>query len=167
MNESNLYNIIENFRNQFELKKGFIHDLEYTDELFYEMLELVEINIKRKFSYDEKIEIKKNVDSKFQIYQPNGDILVDPYDHDRDWFTKSKEHLDNFYWKRYRKHLFDKGWTTQVLDRLDNFTLDSLMNYLGDPLQYQSGGAVHKRKRKTKFCKRRFKKKTILIWVKH
>ena len=33
MIESNLHNIIENFRNQFELRKGFNPGLKYNDEL--------------------------------------------------------------------------------------------------------------------------------------
>ena len=55
------------------------------------MLTLVEVSINKKFSTHEKIEIKKHVDSTFQIYQPNGEILVDPYDHDRDWYSKKKK----------------------------------------------------------------------------
>jgi hypothetical protein len=132
MNETNLHNIIENFRNQFELKKGFNPNLKYNEELFFEMLTQVEVTIPIKFSKDEIIEIKKNVDSTFQIYQPDGEILVDPYDHDRDWYSKIKEELNHFYWRRYRRHLLNKGWTTYVLDTL-NYDLDTLMNYLGDP----------------------------------
>lgn len=135
MKIKNMDLIVDSFRHQFELRKEFASDLKYNENVFFEILESIQNMVQYQFSYDEQTYIKKHVDSIFQIYQPSGVILVDPYDHNRDWYSSLKKigEFKSFYWSRYRKYLFKKGWTSNVLDTLDNVTLDTLMNYLGNP----------------------------------
>jgi hypothetical protein len=109
-------------------------ELKYNDEVYFNILHMIEQQgIIDKLTNNEIVEIKKYVDSEFQIYQPEGVVLLDDYEHEQNWYTKVKDNIKSFYWDRYRKYLFNNGWPIEVLNQLDFKTLDQLMNYLGDP----------------------------------
>ena len=78
------------------------------------------------------IEIKRVIDSTFQIYQDDGEALISDYDHDYKWYTNNKP-TKEFYWDRYKEHLISKDWNHNLVNTLENDTLNNLMNYLGDP----------------------------------
>src|SRR5690554_4519101 len=82
---------------------------------------------------DEKIQIKKAIDSEFLIYQKDGTAILEDYEHIQDWYTSRKNEIEERYWSRYRSHLFNKKWSINVLNKLEYDTLDNLMNLIGDP----------------------------------
>src|SRR5690606_37414485 len=75
---------------------------------------------------------KRKVDSEFQIYQPDGEVLQCIYEHDDKWYTKIKDEINHFYWNRYRKYLLQKGWPINIVHKLEFDTLDRIMNLLGN-----------------------------------
>lgn len=106
----------------------------YNDDVFYNIMEAYKRDFKQQDLNPEDLkEIKKRIDAEFQIYQPDGTALLDDYEHEENWYTNKKETINQFYWNRYRVHLFESGWTTEILKQLEFNTLDRLMNYLGDP----------------------------------
>jgi len=134
MDDNKLFAIITNFRSTYDLGFQFGKYNEYNYEIFYQIINDM-INsglVKGLLEEDIKI-IKRYVDSEFQIYQKDGIALLDDYEHEHNWYTKDKDNLGNFYWNRYRRYLFESGWSTDILNKLDTNTLDSLMNYLGNP----------------------------------
>ena len=133
MNENLIYRFISSFRALYELGKQFGSYDEYNDEVFKKILENILSNSDFELDEDDIVVLKKNVDAEFQIYQPDGTALIDDYEHASHWYTEKKQEVNHFFWNRYRKHLFDNGWSSNVIDKLDYNTLDSLMDYLGDP----------------------------------
>ena len=134
MDEKIIYSIVNYFRSHFELRMNFDQELKYNDEVYFNIFHMIEQQgIIDKLTNNEIVEIKKYVDSEFQIYQPEGVVLLDDYEHEQNWYTKVKDNIKSFYWDRYRKYLFNNGWPIEVLNQLDFKTLDQLMNYLGDP----------------------------------
>lgn len=134
MDEIKIYALVNYFRSFFDLTAKFEQDLKYTDETFYKIMQMIQ---KQKIIVDltnnDLLEVKKYVDSEFQIFQDDGVVLLDDYEHEQDWYTKIKSDLHNYFWDRYRAFLFKSGWPIEILNQLDFKTLDQLMNYLGDP----------------------------------
>ncbi len=133
MNGKLFYTIITNFRSSYDLGKQFGKYDEYTDEVFYDILDNIIKMYDWRLNQSDILEMKKHIDSEFQIYQEDGTALIDDYDHMSEWYSQSKDNITQFFWNRYRKHLFDNGWATNVIEKLDYNTLDTLMNFLGDP----------------------------------
>lgn len=134
MGDEQLYMIISAFRSLYDLGiKAQKYDC-YDENTFNSIiLDLIKYGYLKSVSSEDIKEIKRKVDSEFQIYQPDGIALLDDYDHELDWYTKKKDEIDHYFWSRYRAHLFKLGWSIEVLNKLDIDTLDRLMNYLGDP----------------------------------
>jgi hypothetical protein len=133
MEDSKLISMVSYFRVSYDVGYNFGAYENYNDEVFYEIITNFQRNNNLKFLEEEISEIKRKVDSEFQIYQPDGIALIDDYEHEKDWYTKEKDNIRQFYWNRYRNYLFNSGWTTDVLKTLEYNTLDKLMNLLGNP----------------------------------
>jgi len=132
MEDHKLIKIVSNFRSTFDLGFSFGNYSKYNDEVFIEIIKICQNIFNFVLTEEEIFEIKRKVDSEFQIYQPDGIALVDDYEHQKDWYTKEKSE-NQFYWDRYRGHLFNTGWSTELLNILEFNTLDKLMNLLGNP----------------------------------
>ena len=134
MDDKKLLSIKSFFRANYEMGFQFGKFVNYNDETFNILLNEMKINNPQlSLSMEEEIEIKRIVDSEFQIYQPDGIVLLDDYDHEHNWYNNKKPDIDEKYWPRYRTHLFNNGWETEILNKLEYNTIDNLMNYLGDP----------------------------------
>ena len=127
MNENLIYTFISSFRALYELGKQIGSYQEYNDDVFDKILRKILDNSDFKLSEEEITILKKNVDAEFQIYQPDGTALVDDYEHASHWYTSKKDDINHFFWNRYRKHLFDNGWSSNVIDKLDYNTLDRIL----------------------------------------
>jgi len=134
MDDNKIYAIVNYFRSYFELRMNFDQDIKYSDEIFYKILKVIQDQeIIGDMTNEDTIEVKKFVDSEFQIHQPDGVVLLDDYEHEQNWYSNIKDSIKSYYWDRYRTHLFNSGWSIEVLNQLDFRTLDQLMNYLGNP----------------------------------
>lgn len=133
MEDNKLISMVSYFRVTYDVGYNFGTYENYDDEVFFEIITNFQINNNIKFLEEEISEIKRKVDSEFQIYQPDGIALTEDYEHEKDWYTKEKEKISQFYWNRYRNYLFNSGWSTDVLNTLENNTLNKLMNLLGNP----------------------------------
>lgn len=135
MDEKIIYSVVNYFRSYFELRMNYDHDLKYNDEVYFQVLQMCEQHgIIDKLTSEDVLEIKRYVDSEFQIFQPEGVVLLDDYEHEQNWYTNTKDSIKSFYWDRYRTYLFNSGWSVEVLNQLDFKTLNQLMNYLGNPI---------------------------------
>lgn len=77
------------------------------------------------------IELKNKIKSQYAIYQPDGIMILDDYEHQENWY----EELDleqEFFWDRYKRQLQNK-LSPKVIDKLENDTLKNLISYLGNP----------------------------------
>ncbi|MCF8020982.1 MAG: hypothetical protein K9L62_16510 [Vallitaleaceae bacterium] len=134
MDREKLLTIRNYFRSHYDMGIQFGKFTSYTDEVFNMIItDIKQTFCEMDFNQDVLLEIKHLVDSEFQIFQPDGDALLNDYEHEHDWYAKAKDEIDHFYWPRYRSHLFQNGWTTNILSKLGTDTLDRLMNFLGDP----------------------------------
>ena len=107
----------------------------YNEDVFKDLLLVAKkIHPSLKLTKEEEKELKRRADSEFQIFQPDGNALLGDYEHEYNWYTLRKEFIDEKYWPRYRTHLFNQKWSTEILNKLENDTLNNLMNYLGDPV---------------------------------
>lgn len=88
-------------------------------------------------SDDEKEEVIRKIKASYSVFQEEGCALIGDYDHDFDWYKKLKgtEGYDEYYWERYKNHLIDKHFSEDVIDRLENSTLESVMSYIGNPAE--------------------------------
>lgn len=81
--------------------------------------------------------IKSEFEFNHNIRQNRGESIVDNYDYVRDWYTRlmeKEDHPEEYFWKRYREYLLtDVKLNLNIVNLLDNTTLNELMNYLGDP----------------------------------
>lgn len=86
-------------------------------------------------SDDEKEEVIRKIKASYSVFQEEGCALIGDYDHDFDWYKKLKETegYDEYYWERYKRHLISKNFDKNVIDRLENSTLESVMSYIGNP----------------------------------
>lgn len=50
------------------------------------------------------------------------------------WLDQAKQHIDPFYWKRYREHLVNTGLPREVVIKLDDIT-DNTLGRMGNPRQ--------------------------------
>jgi len=129
MKKSDIYLYFEFLRIRFAIGQKAGEYINYDEEVFERLV----IDSNLPIEQETKVLLKKMLDSEFQIYQPDGTALLDDYDHDRNWYSKDKSNIEEYYWKRYKGFLTKKGWNTEILEKLDHDTLDKLMNYLGDP----------------------------------
>lgn len=135
MNENDIEKLISVFRSNYELGVQFGTYIKYNEQTFDKLLAQAktafpELNV----TPEEEVSLKKRVDSIFQIYQPDSDIILDDYEHNVDWYSNKKSEIEDVYWRRYRAYLFNRGWETAVLDTLEKNSLEKMMNNLGDPL---------------------------------
>lgn len=88
-------------------------------------------------SDEEKAEVIRKIKASYSVFQEEGCALIGDYDHDFDWYKKLKETegYDEYYWQRYKNHLIDKHFSEDVIDRLENTTLESIMSYIGNPAE--------------------------------
>jgi len=134
MDDKLILTIISNFRTQYDLglQLGIIE--QYNDEVFFKIIDSIKgLYPSANISEEMVLRIKKVVDSEFQIYQPDGGALLDDYEHESTWYDDIKDDINQFFWNRYRASLFNSGWSTDIVNKLDYQTLNSLMNYLGNP----------------------------------
>lgn len=85
---------------------------------------------------DERLDVIRSIESIYAIFQPEGVALLGDYSHDYTWYDNllsSKEYTE-YYWPRYKEYLTNnKHFSPNIVDRLENTTLRSLMSYLGNP----------------------------------
>lgn len=85
-----------------------------------------------KLTSDEKKEIKKMLNERFQFKLDMGTMIVDVKC--EPWFKEFKITSDNLYFERYKEYLKkEKGFNNHAINTLDNDILDEIMDYLGDP----------------------------------
>ena len=106
-------------------------------EYVAENLPQVEACLKTKFGLDDIELILKKIKSLYSIYQEEGSAIInfDP-EHDYQWFDKLKSSKDfnSYFWDRYKNYLLQyKHFSPNVVDTLENKTLEKLMSYLGNP----------------------------------
>lgn len=129
----NIQTVISFFKITFKLGVESREFQNYNDEVFYKLFEKLNmLYFEGKMTEADSIEIKRVIDSTFQIYQDDGEALISDYDHDYKWYTNNKP-TKEFYWDRYKEHLLSKDWNHNLVNTLENDTLNNLMNYLGDP----------------------------------
>lgn len=133
MEYNKLISTIAFFRSTYDVGFNFGKYRNYNDEVFFDIIENFQKIHNINLSEEDIFEIKRKVDSEFQIYQPDGIALLDDYDHDKDWYSNELENIEQFYWNRYRGHLFKSGWSTELLNTLEFNTLNKLMSLLGNP----------------------------------
>lgn len=125
--------IINYFRNHYDLGMQIGTFDSYNDETFTKILDQVIKMFSINITLEDRRDLKRQIDAEFQIYQPDGEALEDDYNHDSEWYTSNKKNITEVFWPRYRTHLFNNGWPTNIITKLDYDTLDRLMNFLGDP----------------------------------
>jgi len=87
-----------------------------------------------KLSSNEKKEIKKMLNERFQFKLDMGTMIVDTKC--EPWFKEFKSNSNNLYFERYKEYLKkEKGFNNYAVNTLDNEILDEIMDYLGDPRQ--------------------------------
>lgn len=133
MENTNINQIVDMFKHIYDFRNKDGQIEVYNDETFKTIIELVQTLNRSKFSEETIVNVKKIIDSEFQIYIPDSGILLSNYDHEMDWYTSKKEQYSNFYWERYRKYLLKSGWSPNVLNDLEFKSIDKMMDLLGDP----------------------------------
>ena len=129
MEENKIFTILNYLRASYQLGLILGEFEVYDDNTFNLLLK------KSNYELDDKLlkQVKRILDSEFQIYQPDGTALLDDYEHIQDWYSRNKSNFNHHYWERYKNYLAKNGWNTNILEKLENNTLEHLMNYLGDP----------------------------------
>jgi len=132
MDQARLLLLIQFFRIVYSDKfaKGTIQA--YSDKTFDLIFKVCEEAL-GDISFEDKITLKKKVDSEYQIFQPDPIAILDDYEFQDDWFTSNKDEKSLFYWLRYKQNLFNTGFPHQVLENLDYKTTDKLINLIGNP----------------------------------
>ena len=86
-------------------------------------------------------EIKKQIKFECSIKMMEGASVKEKH---KEWFLDRKADLDMKYWNRYRTYLINKGFSVNVVNKMDDI-LDKLTDYLGDPCaeqEFQRRGLV-------------------------
>lgn len=82
---------------------------------------------------EEAEEIKKQIKYECSIKMLEGASVKEKH---KEWFLDRKADLDMKYWNRYRRYLINKGFSVNVVNKMDDI-LDKLTDYLGDPCSKQ------------------------------
>ncbi len=91
----------------------------------------------QEISESEKDQIKDTLFSRIAIEMDMGIKIVDENTY-RPWLAHRKADIDEYYWNRYKEYLLnDKGWNSDVVDKLDNVG-DDILDLLGNPLEKSS-----------------------------
>lgn len=78
-----------------------------------------------------KKSIIKQVKAKFVVTAPSGTLLKSDKEH-QSWYFARKSKIDFYYWERYKKYLEHDGFSSRVINNMDNIS-DTLVDLLGDP----------------------------------
>jgi len=78
-------------------------------------------------------EVKKQIKFECSIKMMEGASVKEKH---KEWFLERKADLDMKYWNRYRTYLVNKGFSVNVVNKMDDI-LDKLTDYLGDPSSEQ------------------------------
>ena len=83
----------------------------------------------------EKELVIAKIKSVHSIYQEEGDAILGDYEHDYQWYERFlSEGNEEYYWNRYKHYLVtQKHFAPEIIDKLENKTLKSLMSYIGNP----------------------------------
>lgn len=77
--------------------------------------------------------IRKELEAKFAIEHTHGVSIDNDGDEVRDWYT-NMDKSNEIFWPKYRQYLIDhEHYDVGSVNLLGNTTLNSLMDYLGDP----------------------------------
>lgn len=111
---------------------NLILDDKLIDELISRIHHVFRLS-KNELLLDEIDILKKKIKTEYQIYQDDGDGLLEDYEHP-DWYLEAKKSIDNFYWQRYKRYLRDEmKMPSHIIQKMESTTLDDLTSYLGDP----------------------------------
>lgn len=117
----------------YEAQKNIV---EFNDEKMYDLIQKIIndfYNIGITFNEFEVEKIRREVYYRCQVKSNyDGAELMDDYQHEK-WYDKL-ENKSTFFWDRYRTYLTDKmNFGVNIVNDLENDTLRSLMNFIGDP----------------------------------
>lgn len=115
----------------------------FNDTEIDQLIDMMRINLGTlyKLEDDEIEEIKRQVKFECSIKMMEGASVKEKH---KEWFLNRKADLDMKYWNRYRTYLIDKGFSVNVVNKMDDI-LDKLTDYLGDPCsdsEFQRRGLV-------------------------
>jgi len=90
------------------------------------------IAVMEEFDENERLQIKRDIEHRYQIKQEKGTVILGDYEHE-EWYKKIKDSLLHEHWYAYKNYLRVKSnFSPNVLDNLD-LTLDDLTECLGNP----------------------------------
>ena len=115
----------------------------FNDTEIDQLIDMMRINLQPlyKLEDDEIEEIKRQIKFECSIKMMEGASVKEKH---KEWFLNRKADLDMKYWNRYRTYLIDKGFSVNVVNKMDDI-LDKLTDYLGDPCgdsEFQRRGLV-------------------------
>lgn len=111
---------------------GLTLDDKLIDELVSRIHHVFRLS-KNELSLDQIETLKKKIKAENQIYQDDGDGLLEDYEHP-DWYLNAKPSINKFYWNRYKRYLREEmKMPSRLIQKMESTTLDDLTSYLGDP----------------------------------
>jgi len=139
MVESMRHSLFDLFKSIFDIEQKTGEVVEYDAVVFTRIINKIkQIHPSICFTDEDERELRKKADAYFEIYQPEGVLLLSEYEHVRDWYDVIEPSLNQYYWTRYRSFLFSRDWSPKVLQSMEKCTLNVLMNNLGDPAVAES-----------------------------
>lgn len=136
LDQQKILGFLSVFRSYYNYLKDQGSIENYSDKTFDVIYALCS-EIVKDFNEEDKIYLKRKIDSEFEIYQPDPGAILDDYDHKNEWFTSNKSNYKLFYWNRYKDYLYNsKGGPNlsyEVVNKLDYYTTDQLIDLMGDP----------------------------------
>lgn len=135
-------NNVKSFKNMISM---YILDQDnyFNDAEIDRLIDKMRVNLGTLFKLEdaEIEEIKRQVKFECSIKMMEGASVKEKH---KEWFLNRKADLDMKYWNRYRTYLVDKGFSVNVVNKMDDI-LDKLTDYLGDPCsdsEFQRRGLV-------------------------
>lgn len=136
LDQQTILDFLSVFRSNYNFLKNRGSIENYSDKTFDVVYALCS-QIAKDFNDEDKIYLKRKIDSEFEIYQPDPEAILDNYDHKNEWFTSSKNKYELFYWNRYKDYLYNSkdgpNLSYEVVEKLDYYTTDKLIDLMGDP----------------------------------